>query len=151
MQPLPKNAKSDYVSQSQLRVINRVGECFMPRNGEHPSFSELGCVQHADLFLANVVEEDLKDLKLLLSLLSVLPGFVTCAVVWVSQNGKGWVEPFGTLARKLDYGLRSLALGLYYSGLTSDEYTGKTPLEIIGYEQTAVHPDGRVEHPYARQ
>jgi len=150
MHPLPKNAQSDYVSQSQLGVINRVGDCFMPRNGEHPSFSELGCIQHADLFLANVVEEDLKDLKLLLSILSVMPGFVTSFVVWVSQAGKAWPEPLGTLSRKLDYGLRGLAMGLYYSGLTSDEYTGKTPLEIIGYEQSAVHLDGRVENPYAR-
>ncbi|MBI1320444.1 MAG: hypothetical protein GC168_16075 [Candidatus Hydrogenedens sp.] len=150
MASLPKNAKSDYMNESELRALNRVCDCFMPRNGEHPSFSDLGCIQHIDLFLPYVPEPDLKDLKMLLGMLAVLPGFVTTFVVWASQKGQGWFEPLGTLMRKLDYGFRSIALALYYSGLASDEYAGKTPLEIIGFEVSAVHCDGRVENPYVR-
>jgi len=150
MAPLPRNAKSDYLDTAHLRALNRVGDCFLPRNGEHPSFSELGCIQHVDLFMPHVPEEDLKDLKMLLGILASLPGFVTTFIVWASQNGQAWPGALGTLMRKLDYGFRSVSLALYYSGLASDEYTGKTPLEIIGFEVSAVHCDGRVENPYAR-
>ena len=150
MTPLPKNARSEFFEAKHLRAMNRVGDVFFPRNGEHPSFSELGCIQHSDVFIAHVPEPDRDDLKMLLGILAVLPGFVTSLVVWLSQNAQGWFEPLGTLMRKLDYGLRSLSVGLYYSGLTSDEYQGKTPLDIIGFENTAVHLDGRVENPYAR-
>lgn len=150
MAPLPKNAQSKVLSRNQLDALNRIGDILMPRNGEHPSFSELGCIQHVDLLVSFAPEEDMKDLKGLLDVLYRLPGPLLRLVVWVSQNGHTWPGPFGTLCRKLDIAFRSILLGLYYSGKCSDEYTGKTPLEIMGYETTAIHLDGRVTNTGAR-
>lgn len=150
MRPLPKNAQSRVLDRNHLIVLNRIGDILMPRDGEHPSFSEVGCIQHVDLLVAYAPEEDMKDLKGLLGALYWMPTPLLRMVVWVSQAGNTWPEPIGTLSRKLDIAFRSILLGLYYSGKCADEYTGKTPLEIMGFETTAIHLDGRVTNTGAR-
>ena len=150
MRPLPKNAKSNVLDRNHLIALNRIGDILLPRNGEHPSFSEVGCIQHVDLLVAYAPEEDMKDLRGLLAVLRWLPGPLLRCIVWVSQNGHTWPEPLGTLCRKLDIAFRSILLGLYYSGKCADEYTGKTPLEVIGFETSAIHLDGRVTNTGAR-
>lgn len=150
MRPLPKNAQSRILDRNHLIALNRIGDVLLPRNGEHPSFSEVGCIQHIDLLVAYAPEEDMKDLKGLLSALYLMPGPLLRLIVWFSQSGGTWPEPLGTLSRKLDIAFRSILLGLYYSGKCADEYTGKTPLEVIGFETTAIHLDGRVTNTGAR-
>ncbi len=142
--PLPKNARSTVLNQKHLTALNRIGDILLPRNGEHPSFSELGCIQHIDLLVTHAPEEDMKDLKGLLDVLYFLPGFLLRLVVWISQSGQSLPNPLGTLCRKLDIAFRSILFGLYYSGKCSDEYAGQTPLEIMGFETSAIHLDGHV-------
>lgn len=150
MHPLPRNAKSAILDQNQMTALNRLGDILLPENGEHPSFSRVGCIQHVDLLLAHAPEEDMKDLKGLLSALAWLPGPVLRLVVWFALRCGSWPEPLGTLSRKLDIAFRSILIGLYYSGKCGDEYAGSTPLEIMGFETSAVHLDGRITNTGAR-
>jgi hypothetical protein len=145
MHPLPPDAKSNVLSRNQMTVLNRIGEIFLPRNDEHPSFSELGCIAHVDLMVAHAPEQDMKDLKGLLDVLYFFPMPLLRLVVWFSQHGNTWPEPFGTLSRKLDLAFRSITLGLYYSGKCSAHYQGQTPLEIMNFQTTAVYCDGSVK------
>lgn len=145
MNPLPKDATSQYLTRKELTALNRVGEALMPRNGEHPSFSEVGCIAHVDGIIAYAPPEDMKDLKGLLGAMYFFPGFLLRFVVWFSQSCHGWPEPIATLSRKLDIAFRSIVLGLYYSGKCSAAYQGQTPLELMGFENTAVYCDGHVK------
>ena len=44
------------------------------------------------------------------------------------------------LLRLLDMGIRSVIVTLYFSGKTAPGFTGKSPLQLTGYETTALMP-----------
>ena len=77
------NNQSNYMSNAALKTVNRIGDILCPGNDEFPSYSETGCIQHIDKILATVPEADMKDLNLLLTILSIKPKFV---LRWLVRN-----------------------------------------------------------------
>ena len=124
---------SKILSKTALKAINRIGDVMIPGNEELPSYSYYGGIEHIDEILRNAPESDMKDLNMLLSILSVMPKFV---LKWLvnsmrqshKRGGGIWV-----IMRQLDFGLKGIILSTYYSEKTGSNYKGRTPLEIIDY------------------
>lgn len=131
---------SKVLGPAEINAFNRIGDLMIPGNGEFPSFSELGCVEHIDDVVAYAPQEDIKDLAGVLRILNACPTFVLRFVVMLTSNSSRLPGPVGALLRLLDMGLRSVVVTLYYSGKSGKEYHGKTPLELIGYELNIVRP-----------
>lgn len=126
--------KSAYFSAATLRGLNRIGDVFLPANDDLPSFSELGCIEMVDEMIAYLPNEDVDLLNIVLSIFSMMPvGFLS----WLVHTMENSLDKTGTLPsllRQLNMGLRGIIFGCYYSGRSGAGYTGKTPLEIIGYQ-----------------
>jgi len=140
MAPLPQNARSERLSRKALAAFNRIGDIMLPRHGDYPSFSELGCIQHVDDVVLYAPEDDVHELGTFLTVLYFCPDSILRFVVWLTQNAGRFPRPLAAFFRLLDMGLRSVVITLYYAGKASDEYTGKTPIELIGYRVNPVRP-----------
>lgn len=132
----------------QRTGLNRLGDCYAPGgkvtaahgSRSFPSFSELGCIEHADRVLDYLPAADRNDLKLLLGILALSPPPVLKGFVWLlehSESGLFSLGPVGSLLRLIRLGLKGLVFSLYYSGMRGSRYTGPTPVELLGYDAKA--------------
>lgn len=131
-------AHSKILSPRALRTFNRIGDLLLPRDGEMPGFSELGCLEHVDGVVAFAPQEDIRTLNALLVVLSFAPDFVLRGLLKLVALAPKLGGPQGTLLRQLDVGLRSVVVTLYYSGKKGSGYAGKTPLELIGFSLNTI-------------
>lgn len=105
---------SKFLSQSELMGVVKVGDSILPGFEEFPSFTESGCIQNIDRVIAFVPERDLKDLKMLLGVFSILPRpFVKMLM--------GFIEflfeknlPMGPIFRQIRLGMRGIVFSTYY-------------------------------------
>lgn len=125
--------RSDYMSKAAVKTVNRIGDILCPGNEEFPSYSETGCIEHIDKMLATVPSGDMGDLNLLLTILSIKPKFVLRWLVRNMGRAHEMNGPIADLLRMLDFGLRGIIFGTYYSGFVGADYKGKTPYEVLGY------------------
>lgn len=118
----------------QISALNRLGDVMCPANGEFPSFSDLGAVEHVDFLLEEIPSSDLADLKLLLLLLGLMPSFVLRAMMNFIEAKADMNGEVGTLIRMVRFGLRGIIFSLYYSGLKgSTSKVTQTPVDVVGY------------------
>lgn len=121
------------LNKSALKAVNRIGDIICPKNKDFPSYTELGCVEHVNSMIKYAPHSDIKDLNLLLSILSIMPKFVLTFMVKAITKSHSKNGVFSGLFRQLDFGLKGIILGTYYSGNVGSNYKGKTPLEIIEF------------------
>ena len=122
------------LSPAAKKTLTRIADIMLPANGEFPSFSQTGSIEHIDELTAYAPDDDIGDLSMVLTLLSVTPGFV---LRWLVRKMEGAQHSEGMLAglfRQLGYGLRGLIYSCYYSEKMGKAFTGKKPLDVIGYE-----------------
>lgn len=143
MATLPPNTESNVLSRRALIGLNRIGDVMLPRHGKYPSFSELGCIQHVDLVVANAPKDDVASLNTLLAILSVTPRFALRMLVWMTQHPDKF-GPLASLLRLLDLGMRSVIVSLYYSGKHGANYSGPTPIDLMEYRLNIIKPEGAV-------
>ena len=117
---------SKHFGATQIRGLNKVGDCLLPGRDDLVSFSQLGCARHADRILDYMSAGDLADLKMLLTLLSFFPGFLVGWLMGFLELSSNWGTPIGAFLRFMRLGLRGLIMTLYYC----DPQTNK----IIGYD-----------------
>jgi hypothetical protein len=130
--------QSDYFKPAALKGLNRIGDVFIPRAGDLPSFSEFGGIEHIDDVVAYAPEEDIANLNLVLAILSVLPqGMLRWAAdrMMAASHKDGRLA---TLLRQLNIGLKGILFSCYYSGRAGSSYAGKNPLDVIGYSVNRV-------------
>lgn len=125
--------KSAYLSNLALKSLNRFGDIFIPKNGEFPSFSEYGGLEHIDKMVAYAPQDDIKSLNLLLTILAFMPTFVLKWIVNKTTTAYKSNGPLAPLFRQLYYALRGLIYGCYYSERPGSNYKGKDPVEIINF------------------
>jgi len=130
------------LSPRAKKSLTRIGDILLPKNGDFPSFSETGSIEHIDSLTAYASESDIKDLNRALSILSFMPDFVFRWLVSKMQNSQSSAGMLSSVFRQLDFGLRGLIFSCYYSGKTGSHYKGKNPLEVIGFEIKRVEEDG---------
>ncbi|MDX2001151.1 MAG: hypothetical protein SFW35_01880 [Chitinophagales bacterium] len=129
---------SKYLSKSALKALNRIGDLMIPANGEFPSFSSLGGLEHIDEFVGYAPADDIKDLSMVLSILSWMPTFVLRWLIRKMETAPTNEGPLGPIFRQLDVGLKGIIYSCYYGGRPGNNYKGKDPLEIIGFELVRV-------------
>lgn len=126
---------SQQLNGMQKAALNRLGNVICPKYDDYPAFSELDVVHHADIVLDELPEQDLKDLKLLLTVLFFLPAPLMLLMLVVLEKMKNMNGGLGALVRMLLFGLRGLTFALYYSGLRGPKATAeKTPVDVVGFK-----------------
>lgn len=139
---------SQQLNSLQQSALNRLGDVLCPAYDDYPSFSQLDVVHHADIVLDELPETDLKDLKLLLTVLFFLPSPLMVLMMKLLERLKGMNGPVGTLVRMLLFGLRGISFALYYSGLKGPAATAvKTPVEVVGYHVSVETAQGLINNP----
>ena len=124
---------SKILSKKALKAINRIGDIMVPENGEFPSYSEYGGIEHIDEILRYAPESDMKGLDMVLSILSVMPKFVLSWLVDKMRQSHERGGGLWVIMRQLNFGLKGIILSTYYSEKAGSNYKEKTPLEIIDY------------------
>lgn len=123
-----------FLTSQQLKTLERIGDLWMPAWEEYPSFSQLGCIEYIDDILRWTPLEQLKDLQLLLSILSFFPTLFLKLFLKFVEKGNAWPVFIGTLSRLIHFAFRGIVFSLYYSGQQGSHYKGKNPLTLISYE-----------------
>jgi hypothetical protein len=118
--------ESKFLNDRQIQTINRIGDLWIPGDGELPSFEKVGGVKEVDRILSYMPASDLGDLKLLLNILSFFPKFILELLLKLVEKAPALPSPVGALLRQVRLGLRGLVMSLYFS---EDE-----PLRVLGYE-----------------
>lgn len=112
----------------------RIGNIFIPAQDGLPSYEASGAAKHIDEIVSYAPESDINSLSLLLSLLSVLPDSTLRWMVKqmrISHYKSG--NAYWSLFRLLDFGIRGIVLGTYYSGETMNEQSPMEPTTQIGF------------------
>ncbi len=125
--------KSEYFNQAALKGLNRIGDILIPGGGDFPSFSEFNCIEHVDDLLAYAPPEDVKDLGMVLMLLSYLPKSLLLRLVKSLAKAPDKKGGLGILFRQLNLGIRGIVFSLYYSEKPGQGYTGTDPEKLIGF------------------
>lgn len=125
-----------FLSQREIRGLNKLGDLVIPGGYGLPSFSETGCVDHVDEVMAPTPAADVKDFKLLMKVFSVAPEFFIKGVLKLLDKESAFPEPIGGLLRLLNVGIKGVVFSLYYSNKTNDFYQGPLVHEAIGYQVT---------------
>ncbi len=123
-----------HLNASQYRGLEKLGDAYAPGDGEWPSFSALGCAEHVDDVLDYLPAADRDSLKMLLSLCRWTPQFKLRWLARLLEFAPGAPPPVGGLMRLLRMGIKGVVVTLYYSGRKGSHYSGRTPLELLGYD-----------------
>jgi hypothetical protein len=110
--------QSEFLNQRQLNALERLGDLLLPGGEGFPTFSATGCLAHVDELLAATPAQDLRDLRLLLTLLSVFPGGLLKALLNMIEARERFPNSIAAPLRLLNLGLKGIIFSLYYSGLT---------------------------------
>jgi hypothetical protein len=125
--------KSNHISPAAVKGLTRIGDILCPGDDYFPSYSKLGCVEHVDIALEYAPVSDIKDLGLLLSILSFMPGFVLSWLVRQMAESHDRDSALSITFRQLDFGLRGIIFGTYYSGRSGSGYIGPNTHELVGF------------------
>jgi hypothetical protein len=117
---------SKHLGASQIRAIEKVGDCLIPGDSDLPRFSSSGCVREVDRILDYMPEQDLKDLKMLLGLLAYFPGFALALLFRFLELAPSVPGPLGAPLRLIRIGMRGLIMSLYYGD--------PGVLKVLGYQ-----------------
>jgi len=125
--------RSNHISPAAVKGLIRIGDILCPGDDYFPSYSKLGCVEHVDIALEHAPASDIKDLGLLLSILSFMPGFVLRWLVQQMAESHDSDSSLSTTFRQLDFGLRGIIFGTYYSGRSGSGYSGPNTHDLVGF------------------
>ncbi len=129
---------SAYFSPRALKALNRLGDILIPANGEFPSFSQYGGLQHIDKMVSHVPIDDIGDLNKVLGMLQLMPTFVLRQLVKRMTNSADNNGPLGMPLRLLNLAVRGLVFACYYSQRPGSDYRGKDPVAIIDFKVNRV-------------
>lgn len=124
---------SKYLSNSAIKGLTRIGDILIPGNDEFPSFSAYMCMDHIDDLVGYAPHDDIKDLGMVLGILSLMPKSLLVWLVNKMANAHRNTGPLGSLFRLLNMGIRGIVFALYYSEKPGINYNKKNPTEMIGF------------------
>ena len=124
---------STHLNKSAIKGLTRIGDILIPGNDEFPSFSAYMCMDHIDDLLSYAPNDDIKDLGMVLSVLSIMPKTILNWLVKKMAYAHKNEGPSGTLLRQLNMGIRGIVFSLYYSEKPGINYKAKNPTEMIGF------------------
>ena len=125
---------SKFFNSSALQGLNRIGDLLIPQNADFPAFSESGAAQNVDDLLEYALAEDVSLLNTVLGVMHLLPESTLNWLVRRMETSNRDQGALSSLLRQLNFGLRGIIFSLYYGGKAGFGESGKTPLEVIGYD-----------------
>jgi hypothetical protein len=129
---------SRYLNKRAIKGLNRIGDILIPGQGDFPSFSAYQCVEHIDDLVEFAPSADIKDLGLVLSMLSFLPAITLKWLVNKMASAHKDDSILGSLFRQLNMGIRGIVFSLYYSAKPGTKYHGMNPTEMVGFKVNKV-------------
>lgn len=136
-------AQSRYLGLRQLRALERLGDILLPGYGDMPRFSETGSLAHVDELLAAAPAADVRDLRLLLTVLAWMPDWALRALLNLIERRERLPNLLAAPLRLLNLGLKGVLLSLYYSGLPGPYSQGPSVLDIMEYQLNCEPQSGR--------
>lgn len=127
------------LSNTAKKTLIRIGNIFIPAYNDLPSYEASGAAKHIDEIVSYAPKADIQSLSLLLAFLSIVPNATLRWMVKQMRNShfrSG--NAYWTLFRQLDFGIRGIVLGTYYSGETLSEQHPKEPTNQIGFYLTKI-------------
>jgi hypothetical protein len=106
---------SKHLSQRQINGLEKMGNVLVPGDSELTSFGASGCSSEVDRILDYMPGSDLKDLKMLLTLMSFFPMFLVSWFLGFLEKSPRMPDWIGGPLRFVRLGIRGLVLTLYYS------------------------------------
>ncbi len=128
------NITSAYFSPRALKALNRLGDIMIPANGEFPSFSQYGGLEHIDKMVSYAPSDDIGDLNTVLGLLQFMPTFALRQLVKRMSDAEDNNGPLGMPLRLLNLAIRGLVFACYYAERPGSNFNGKDPVEIIDFK-----------------
>lgn len=120
----------------QLKSLERVGNLYIPGNGNLPAFSETGCLQHVDVVLDEVDPGDVQLLGILLLVLRWMPAFIIEFLMTLMDQHDRYPEWMAGPLRLISLALKGITMSLYYSGLQGSQQPGQSSRavhDVMGY------------------
>ena len=130
--------ESKYFSKNAIKGLTRIGDILIPGDETFPSFAAYGCMEHIDDVLAYAPAEDIKDLNMVLGILSLFPHAMLVWLVRKMASSHQSDGPMSSLLRQLNMGIRGVVFSLYYSEKPGHTYSGENPSEMIGFKLNKV-------------
>jgi hypothetical protein len=130
--------ESVYFSKSAIKTFNRFGDIVLPKEGEFPSFSEYGGIEHIDKIVAYAPADDIADLNTVFTLLNYMPTFVLKLIIVLCTSAPNRNGPLAPIFRQLNFAIKGLVFSCYYAERSGAEYKGKEPADIVGYDMKRV-------------
>ena len=126
--------ESAYFSPRALKALNRLGDIMIPANGDFPSFSQYGGLEHIDKMVSYAPIDDIADLNMALGLLQFMPTFALRQLVKRMSDAEDNDGPLGMPLRLLNLAIRGLVFACYYAERPGSNFQGKDPVDIIGFQ-----------------
>ena len=117
-------ANSVYFNPRQLGALKRIGDVLLPAGGDFPAFSHTGALAHIDEMMAPAHPDDIRDLKTVLLLLSLMPTPVLAFLLRRCMAAHGQNHWLSVPLRQLDIGLRGIVYSLYYANQCGEDGQG---------------------------
>ncbi len=136
---------SRYLGARELSALNRVGDLLCPGDDRLPRFSATGAVARFDDMADYMVVSDRNDLKLLLWVLSFLPGGVIRLLLAVFAGMEKLPGPAGALGRLVMFGLKGVITTLYFGFADNDGKTGDTVRQVLGWDAAIRTPVSTID------
>ena len=125
---------SAYFSPRALKALNRLGDILIPANGDFPSFSEYGGLEHIDRMVSYAPVDDIGDLNMALGYLQLMPTFALRHLVKRMTNAADNDGLLGMPLRLLNLAIRGLVFACYYSERPGSNFNGKDPVDVIDFK-----------------
>jgi len=131
---------SRILSAREIRALERIGDIMIPGVDGFPSFSRTGSILHVDPLLEVTPAEDVTGLKILLGVLSFLPGALLAGFLRMICREDRAPGLLAGAFRNIHIGLKGLVMSLYYSNRTGPRATGPKVHSLMNYELRVVKP-----------
>jgi hypothetical protein len=132
---------SKHLTETQLIGLRKAGDVVVPGDGDLPSFSRSGAIEHVDRMLDYMYESDLNGVKALLTLFRFLPSFVIGWIMSLTEMGRTLPEPLAGACRMANLGVKGVIMTLYYSDLGPEP----SVLKAIHWDSKIVERDEDLE------
>ena len=123
----------------QLKSLERVGNLYIPGNGNLPAFSETGCLQHVDVVLDEVDPGDVQLLGILLLVLRWMPAFIIEFLLTLMDQHDRCPEWMAGPLRLISLALKGITMSLYYSGLQGSQQASQNTRAVHDIMEYSLH------------
>ena len=130
--------ESVYFSKGAIKTFNRFGDIVLPKDGDLPSFSEYGGIEHIDKIVAYAPSDDIADLNTVFTILNFMPTFVLRLIIVLCASAPRRNGPLAPILRQLNFAIKGLVFSCYYAERPGANFKGKDPCDVIGYDMKRV-------------